>query len=71
MMIMHDEILAADPEWLKVKYIDEKLSIKEIAQLIGYSECQTSRILKKIAGIELRNNSEKASLFWSKKEKLI
>ncbi len=68
---MHNDILAADQEWLRARYIDEKLSVREIAELIGYSKRQTSHILRKYAGIKLRNNSDRMALFRNKKKNLI
>jgi transposase len=42
-----------DKEWFRRKYVDEQLSCKDIAKLIGCSKMTVSRLLKKV-GIRAR-----------------
>lgn len=51
-----------DKDWLKIKYIDEELSTRDIAKLIG---CSGKTIQRKLVeySIQLRTNSEAVKLF--------
>jgi predicted transcriptional regulator len=46
-----------DPEWLREKYVDEELTMQEIADIVGCSDGTVMRRLHRVEGLEVRRST--------------